>query len=205
MAKNESDQPAVPAEPLPLAAPPGVDIQFNTRNRFVAKGKAYKTAGGWIHAPALLEIFKKTQVVLAQIAAMRGLLLGQVKVVRLARIRGEKRIYIIPVSEGDPDAIEIKHYSGKKSINMIEFLADDDLAVPTGYKERYLLQVVTADDGSPVGPALLLDLDKPLERQFVGRKKKKKDKAQPARPEGADKSTAKAGEASAPEQGAESA
>jgi hypothetical protein len=160
-------------------------LRQNKKQRYIVKPNQYGS-GGWLIAPALLEIFRATEPALLEVAEKRQQSVTQVDWVRCARLENEKRIYIYPSDAKDPDAIEVKRYGGKTSINLISFMAPEGLCVEQGYKERYFLGAAGPD--SPAGPALVFDMEKPVERKPVapskrsGARRKAKQESAPAAP-----------------------
>ena len=156
-----------PAQYAPLSIPAG--FVANTRQRkLVIKGNQ-KRPGCWLVGPATMTLFKSTDHHLLKVAALRELHVGEVQKVRLLRELGSKLIHIIPTHELDIDGLDINRHKGKIWVNIIDFLAEDHLTVEYGYKERYDLVLAPT---SKVGPCLLLDLTRMLERKLAFRQKK---------------------------------
>lgn len=134
-----------------------------------------KEPGGWLHSPAQLSAYIATLKALIIVAAMRGFTWNDVKFVRVSNVEGEKRVFIYPTDETDPSRLELTRYKSRLYVNMSAPLTKWKLALPTGERRRYDLPI---DPKSPVGPALVIHLDKPLEVKFD----KKKTPAQDAAP-----------------------
>jgi hypothetical protein len=153
-------------QPLP---DPKRKLITNTRRRNVQKGNM-KDPGGWLHAPAMLEIFRTAEWKLEELTELREGARRAVERLRASRFEGDKRVYLYPTDAQDVDGIELKRYRGKVTVNLIEFLIEGNLTVPTGYKELY--DLVQVGKESPVGHALVMDLEKPRDRAPDKRKTK---------------------------------
>lgn len=69
-----------------------------------------------------------------------------------------------PADGNDLDGIPINKYSDQVWINQASLLLNAKIRVRAEYRERYNIFLV---EESPVGPALLLDLSRRLERRRV--------------------------------------
>lgn len=135
---------------------------FNSYDAEITKGNQNES-GGWMHAPAYLELFKAAVDRLAQVSRERGTTVRRVKHVRAALEEGSKKIWIFPTEQRDPDAIPVNYYRRKATINLITLLGQAKLTVETGYRERYALEFAPAN--CPVGPALEINMGRMLEHR----------------------------------------
>lgn len=119
-------------------------------------------SGCWMHSPANLEVFSLTIERLQRNAVQRGIE-GKVTKVRAAKLRNKKYIYIYATANDDPNGIQVNYQRYGAWINLITLLGPLKLTEKTGYRARYDLDY--AGEDSPVGPALVLNLGRRLERR----------------------------------------
>lgn len=83
---------------------------------------------------------------------------------RAANLDGDMRLWIYPTDALDPDRIPLVRYKSKMTANLSKVLKSWKLALPTGQQRWDDLHI---DPQSPVGPALVLRMDKPLETKWI--------------------------------------
>lgn len=129
--------------------------------------------GGKLHSPATLEFTAATAIALKQVARARGSVDGKVTHVLVGLDDEEPLLYIFPPGPEDPaeDALEIKRYERSAWVGLREVLAPRKYLVEPGYFKRYDLKIVGEE--SPVGPALVMDLEHPVEQKPESKGKKK--------------------------------
>lgn len=149
-----------------------------TRTKGTARKRNQKPAGGWLRSPGHWEPFAEGHSALCSIAKPDHLVDGEVRRVGVGGFEGERRIYMWTTHESDPDGIEVKSYGRRIRINIAEFLAGLKLRPEVGVMDRY--DLIPADAHSPVQPALMIDLDKSLERKYFETSKKKSASKQKA-------------------------
>lgn len=128
-------------------------------------------SGGWLFSPANLACFKSTEDDLNRLGSEVLDGIGEVNKVRACLIDGTKRVCIVPTLDSDLDGIPVNKYSEQVWINLASLLLPAKIRVKAGYRERYNIVRV---DNSPVGPALLLDLERRVERRRVNSSSKGK-------------------------------
>lgn len=144
------------------------EIIWNNPKESVIKGLQYRSQS-WVHSPARLQLMSNSDKRLTKVAEERGMTDKRVERVRVARVRGQKIIYVVPTDREDVEnGIEVKRAGSSAFIDIITVLDPAGLTVEMGYKERYDVQYVPAEK-SPVGPALMIDLSLPLERRVKTR------------------------------------
>ena len=153
-----SSDTAIASQPKQGAA----EIVYNNLSAEFQHG-AQAGSYGWLHSPTMLELLSMADGRLTRVSDDRGKPVRQVDKVRAAKTTGNKKVYLIPADDGDTDAIEVKRYDSSAFINLKSLLGPARLSVRTGFRERYA--VGYAGDDSPVGPALVIDLSKRLERR----------------------------------------
>lgn len=142
----------------------------------VIKGGAHRS-GGWLHAPAHLELFAAADRRLTRVANWAGMTVRQVERVHARMVRNTKLVVLQAASPDDLTAIPVNRYDTSSAwINLIQLLGEAGLVVATGYREKY--DVAFVPRGSALWPGLVIDLGQPLERRVEpGSRRKKKDKA----------------------------
>lgn len=155
------------------------DIIHHNPEAEVVKGTAHRS-GGWLHAPAHLELFAAADRRLTRVANWAGLNVKRVERVHPKLVKGTKLLILQPAASEDLTALPVHRYAGSSSIwvNLIHLLGDAGLALETGYRERYHAAYVPKD--SPLWPGLVIDLSQPQERRIERDFKKRKDPAEPA-------------------------
>lgn len=149
-----------------------------TRTSEGPRKRNQKPAGGWLWSPGTFEPFVDGYKLLVSMSQPEHLVDGQLQRVAVGGYEGDKRVYLWSTHVNDPDGIEVKRYRGKPRINIAAFLAQIKVSMPVGVGERF--DLVEADADSPAKPALMLNLDKPLERKnFETTKKKGASKRSP--------------------------
>lgn len=138
------------------------NVIFNSYDAEVVKGRKAPSSA-WLHAPALLELLKTADDRLTRVSESRGATVRRVTMVRAAKVKGKRVVYIIPTSDEDPDGIPVSRYRSGAWINLITLLGPEKQAVPMGYRDRHAVEF--APEGSPVGPALVINLARPLDRR----------------------------------------
>lgn len=161
-------------------APKPVTRKFVTFSRHSRKPRKrnQKAAGGWLRSPGKLLPFVEGRQAMVEVANPAHLVDGEVKRVGVGGYEGDPRIYLWSTHELDVDGIEVKKNGSKVWINLADFLASLGLRPELGIEERF--DFLPADADSPVQPALMINLDKPLERKHFdtkGKSKKRSSKA----------------------------
>lgn len=135
--------------------------------------------GGTMRSPGNFDLYTATHKSLVTVSQMRGASVNRVEHVQVANIEGDMRVWIYPTDAHDPDRITLRQYKSRLSLNLSKILTKWKLALPTGQKRVYDLHI---DPTSPVGPALVLHLDKPLEVKWIKSAKKGETPASQAAP-----------------------
>jgi hypothetical protein len=136
------------------------DFKLNDPSAEYLTGSA-KPSGGWLHAPAHLEMFRAAQQRLAKLAERRDLKTRKVTRIRASLLKNSTLVLLLPAEDDDLAAIQVNQY--KKSavwINLITLLGPEQLALHTGIKRRYNIEFAPAD--CPLGPCLMFDLANPV-------------------------------------------
>jgi len=142
----------------------------------VIKGNAHRP-GGWLHAPANLELFAACDRRLTQVAGWATLNIKRVEKVTPVLVKGTKLLVIQAAATDDLTAVPVNRYAGTSSIwmNLVDLLSDAGLTVETGYRERF--EVAYVPKGSLLWPGLVIDLSQSKERRVESGYKKKKGEA----------------------------
>lgn len=160
-----------------------IDALLNTRpeelisaNREaeVIKGNANRS-GCWITSPGKVEFFAAADRRLTRVAEWDTINVRQVEKVHAHLVPNSKLVIIKAARESDLTAIPVSRYGSSAMFNLITLLAEHNLTVQTGYKERYDVAYVPRE--SPLWPALVIDLDDPQERRILPKR------AAPVKPE----------------------
>ncbi|HEY3364695.1 MAG TPA: hypothetical protein VGK74_06550 [Symbiobacteriaceae bacterium] len=148
----------------------------------VVKGTAYQP-GGWLHAPAQLELFAAADKRLTRVAALGGLNVKRVERVIPMLVKSTSLLVLKAAPMTDLTALPVNRYKGTSSAwaNVISLLSEAGLTVETGYRERFEVAYVPA--GSPLWPGLVIDLSQPKERRREPKKRKKQPQPESGQPE----------------------
>lgn len=159
-------------EPIQISKP---EVELNAAPNRVPRSTE-KEASTWIFALANLQLLKQGEISLMTVAKRRGLDIRQVEYVRVARIKGERRVYIYTTTKEDVYGIEVdrqgKGRSRKTWVNLGPYVEGWGLALPQNTKGRFRLAFT--EPGHVLHPAVYYDLDEPVELKNVVRKSKKK-------------------------------
>lgn len=168
----KKDQAAGSMENQERPRPPQESRKFVTFQRSSAgpRKRHQKAPGGWLNSPGSFFFFVAGFQELVRIANSEHLDNGKLSRVAVGGYQGDKRVYLWSTHESDPDGIEVKEASGRTYINIADYLASMDLRPEVGLAQRF--DLLPADGESPVQPALMIHLDKPLESKRIGRGKK---------------------------------
>lgn len=128
--------------------------------------------GGWLHGPAHMELFSAGVDRLQRNGAQRGIQ-GRVTKVRAGKLKQQNLIYIYATTDNDPNGIEVNYQRYGAWINLVTLLGPLRLTERAGYRSRYNLDPM---EQTPVGPALVLDLGRRLERRRDWKKGAKSSK-----------------------------
>jgi hypothetical protein len=135
------------------------DFTPNNPDAEYIKGRQ-KPSGGWLHAPAQLELFKAARTRLNKLAMRRDLKTRRVRRVRAFLQKGTTLAFLFPAEDDDLAAIDIKSWGGSAGwINLVSLLGPEELMLPTGIKKRFFIEYAPAD--CPLGPSLMFDLSNP--------------------------------------------
>lgn len=143
----------------------------------VIKGNA-RAPGGWIHSPAILDLFASADKRLTRVSDWMGMSVKRVEKVKPNLVRGTKLLILKPAKEGDLTAIPVVRSGTSVTINLITLLGEHGLTVETGYRERFDIAYLPKE--SPLWPGLFLDLADVKER----RRDSSPKKAAGAQPDG---------------------
>lgn len=140
----------------------------------VQKGTAYSSSG-WLHSPAQLELLAQADWRLARVANLKrtdDAQINQVDRVEAKLVPGTKLLILRPALDQDLTAAPVNRYAGQSGawINLFDLLKPAKLTVTTGYRQLYTVSYVPKT--SPLWPALVIDLGKPLERRQQPKRKK---------------------------------
>ncbi|MFZ5816085.1 MAG: hypothetical protein ACOY93_12370 [Bacillota bacterium] len=139
-------------------------------NPEVIKGRA-RRPGGWLQGPALLELFASADRRLTRVAKLDKMDVKRVSRVHARLIPGTKIVILKAARADDLAATPVNRYGRTVTINLINLLAEHELTVQTGYKERFEIGYIPK--GSPHWPGLFLNLADVKERRLVPVKKAK--------------------------------
>ncbi|HEY3366819.1 MAG TPA: hypothetical protein VGK74_17340 [Symbiobacteriaceae bacterium] len=170
MAKTP-DQPPAAADIIKAGQIAFDKVTMNSHEAEVVKG-TQRPSSGKVVGPANLNLLKSADRRLTKISPTP---VTQVEKVRAAVGNGKKTVYIWPADDDDLEAIPVLRYKNGAWINLVTLLSPLNLTVPAGYSYRYAIKY--APEGSPVWPALMFDLGKPLEKKLVKKKKKSAEKS----------------------------
>lgn len=173
----------IPVERKEPKTPAELVRQFvkNTRSSERPRQRNQKTAGGWLYSPGSWNPFIDGHRLLLSIAKPEHLVDGVLKRVQVGGFVGEKRIYLWPTLPTDVDGLEVRQYGSRFEVNMADFLVKIKQRPEVGVAQRF--DLVEADQESPVQPALMINLDKPLARKYFETTSKKKTKSRSQAPQ----------------------
>jgi hypothetical protein len=121
----------------------------------VIKGSANRP-GGWMHAPAYMELFAAVDKRLTRLAKLEGINVKRVERVLPKLIKGTRLLVIKAAKTEDLSAIPVNRYGGSAVfINLMSLLGEAG--------ERF--EVAYVPKGSPLWPGLVIDLSQPKERR----------------------------------------
>lgn len=176
----KEDSPKVPPQTLEEAAASAIDEIKQNPSKFIFKSREVEILkgnqhppGGWLHGPAQLQMFRAGYNRLVRVGEMLGEPVRNVRFVRIARMKGTKKVYIWPAEPDTPDAIPITGTGYQTWINLLSLLGNEN-SLPTRRRERYALKYTEA---GPEGVALVMDLGEPLEVRIANPPKKRTKKA----------------------------
>lgn len=133
---------------------------------------AERAPGCWVWSPGRIYFYKVVAKALVALARQRGWEVQRVDHIRVANLEGESRLWIFPTSEEDPERITLHWSRTAISANLSDQLVEWDLALPRKMRRRFYVQVNPPVE-SPVGPALLIDLNAPVETKLTDRRRNK--------------------------------
>jgi|GEM_PF-4946376 len=149
------------------------DFIIFSRGEEVAK-RNEKGVAGWLHSPGTFIPFKAGYKRLKEVTKPADLVDGKVIRVGVGGRKGSNKVYLWGTDKHNPDGIEVKEYEGKISINIADFLALIDKRPEVGWKFRY--DLLPADKDCKVQPALMILLDKAIDKRPLPSTKKKESK-----------------------------
>lgn len=162
------------------AIPTQPGVRLNRRDR-LRKTAREKNPGCWVISPGRIYLFAAVEKALLLIARQRGWEVQRIEFIRVGNIEGDSRLFVFPTDEEDPERVPLQRYGRRLEANLSDDLEEWDLALPQFHQRRFDLFLAGKGE-SPLGPALYLDLNKPLESKVVDReqqRRKRKAKAQP--------------------------
>lgn len=132
----------------------------------------------WIQSPAMVTVPIEGIKVLLRVARKRKWSGNKIPHVRLAFLKTENLLLVAPTMETSSKAVETAR-TGKGPIrfNAITVLQPGKMTVTKGYKELFRVGMTNE---SPIGPALVIDMNRPLKSKIVkptAKKKKRKPEA----------------------------
>lgn len=141
------------------------------------KGNANEP-GGWLHAPANLELFASADRGLTTVGNLDNIPGKQMERAMAWLVPGTHLLILKGAKAKDLSALPVNRWASASGawINLFTLLADAGLTVETGWRERYDIAYVEED--SPLYPALVMDLSQPVERRAEPVSKKKSGTAQ---------------------------
>lgn len=157
-------------------------LRQNLRDRLM-KTARQKGSRCWGSTPARFSMYQYVDSMLLKVARQRGYELQRIEYLRVANLEGQSILWLYPTHGEDPDRIEIKRGSSKLEINLSDQLEEWGLALPRNIRRQFDVLPDT-EDQSPVGPALYIDLNKPLQSKLIvtpRRKAARKAKAKAAK------------------------
>lgn len=187
MTRHEQNQVAPVTKIQPKIQADQVILNTRSGHEEVLKGTA-KAASCWRHSPCMFKLNRAADLRLTKADRLLGSNANQVDKVRAALSKTGKQIYIWPADHEDLEAITVNRVGTSAWINLWDLLAPEKITMETGYRERHAVQFAPSD--GLVTPAIMIDLEKPLERKPERRKSRAKSAA---------KSTKSAASAKAPE------
>lgn len=132
-------------------------------------GRGERGPGLWLHSPAHAELFAATHRMLLAAAKLRKMDVSEIEWVRAARLEDSDLTFIFPTTDLDPNRIPLVEFSGHKWANLRTLLEPAKRLITVGYRERFAAHLVP---DSPVGPAVVFDLARTLERKQEPKSKK---------------------------------
>lgn len=121
--------------------------------------------GTWWKGPGWFLFFVAVHAALIAVAKQRGWEAGKIEYIRVGNVEGDPRIWIWPTDEKDPNRIRLRRYKSRFSANLSTVMIKWGMALPSGQKSRYDVRP-DVNNESPVGPALYINKDKPLETKW---------------------------------------
>jgi hypothetical protein len=127
----------------------------------------------WVYAPGTLHFGRSAEWDLTDNAEARNIKLDDNMVTRLTvgHFDGQRRLLIWAAEGNNSDAFEVKRFSRSKIVaNVADYMLPNNLALPPGVAEKFDVQF---EEKTPRGKALVIDLDKPIERTTFSTTNKK--------------------------------
>lgn len=152
------------------------ELVWADQEAMVVTGTA-KGMKGWYHYPAHLELLAMSDDLLTQAARLCGIECDFVEWVRVARVKGKRIVYAVPLAKWVEDAIQVTRVGSSAFINLIQLMGPANLKAPKGYRTLHEVELAKDKAGSPA--ALKIDLKRVLDKKLEPVAKKKTTTTQP--------------------------
>ncbi len=175
------------------------EIEFNVAGK-KARKRSQREASIWIFSPGNFQLLKWGERAIAGLGIRGGPPISQVDYLRAARVKGKRRVFLFATDDKDPDAVEVNRADRRVTANFSDDFIDWGYALAINTRSRFRLIPSTPAD--PIHPAMIIDLDAPLDTKSITKKQTKEEqekaklaKAERAKAEEAKREQAKAEEA----------
>lgn len=126
----------------------------------------------WIQSPAFVSVPIEGIKVLLRVARKRKWSGNKIPHVRLMYLKSEKFLLVAPTLETSSKAVETSRTrKGPLTFNAISVLQPGNMTIIKGYKELFRVGMT---DESPIGPAMVIDLNRALKSKVLKKRSSKK-------------------------------
>lgn len=126
----------------------------------------------WIKSPAFVSVPIEGIKVLLRVARKRNWPGNKIPHVRLAYLTAENLLLVAPVLGTSPKAVEASRVGkGPITFNAITALQPAKSTITKGYKELFRVGMTNE---SPIGPAMVIDMNRTLKSKVLKKRSKKK-------------------------------
>lgn len=141
------------------------DLIYAEPQAETVKGTA-KPPGGWMHAPAYLQLFALADRRLTTLARASGMSATRVAKVQASLIGDSRLLLLRPAGSQDLTAFPVIRYARRSGawVNLYDLLGPKGITVESGYRVRFDIAYVPKE--SLLRPGLVIDLDQPKERRL---------------------------------------
>lgn len=126
----------------------------------------------WIQSPAMVSVPIEGIKVLLRVARKRKWSGNKIPHVRLLFLKTEKLLLVAPTLETSSKAVDTARIrKGPITFNAISVLQTANMTVTKGYKELFRVGMT---DESPIGPAMVIDMNRVVKSKIMKKRSKKK-------------------------------